>query len=670
MASAEEYADWIVRNADKRGTPDFETVAQAYAMAKNAGKSPSVDLTERPPTTAERIAGNPVTRFAIGAAEPILGAAQAVANLTPAGDAVNEHLATLRGMIDKGRGPNAGWDVAGTAGNVLSPFFGGLAKVLPAGAGALGRAASGAAAGAVGGATTPDYSGGNDYWTNQAVKTGAGAAGGAVLTPMVGKIADAIAPKVSALLAGAQKLGSLATLRTDEAITKALQELKIDASSIPNNYMQEIRQQVLESLKSGKNIDAAALMRKRDFDELGIPSMLGQITRDPTQFARERNLRAVPNVGQPLMDRLQAQNQALQSRIGSYGGDDAQEAVPAGRALIEALASYDKSLKGGVTAAYQAARESAGKDAEIPLAGLANDYATVLDRFGSKVPDGVRNQFKKYGLEGTTQTKLFTVESADDLIKTINDHVGNDAATNNALSQLRNAVKNAVTSDAGVQDVFSPARALAAKRFGLHDAIPALEAAANGAQPDNFVRNFVLKGNTDQVKKLAKVLSENNPEAFNEARRQIGAEIQRAAFGENVAGDKLLTPERMAKALRSIGTEKLQAFYTPEEIATIQRLMRVGAYINQAPSAAPVLGNPNMAWASDLIGKIPGAPTTMRIAAALKNTVNNAQDVNAALAAKVPQTPDISNELARKIAQALTYAGGASGGQTALTFGQ
>lgn len=35
MATADEYADWIVRNADKRGTPEFDTVAQAYELAKS-----------------------------------------------------------------------------------------------------------------------------------------------------------------------------------------------------------------------------------------------------------------------------------------------------------------------------------------------------------------------------------------------------------------------------------------------------------------------------------------------------------------------------------------------------------------------------------------------------------------------------------------------------------
>jgi len=36
MAKAEDYANWIVANQDKQGTPDFETVAKAYQEAKTA----------------------------------------------------------------------------------------------------------------------------------------------------------------------------------------------------------------------------------------------------------------------------------------------------------------------------------------------------------------------------------------------------------------------------------------------------------------------------------------------------------------------------------------------------------------------------------------------------------------------------------------------------------
>lgn len=41
MASADEYAAWIVKNADKKGTPEFDTVAAAYKAAKADSSSAS-----------------------------------------------------------------------------------------------------------------------------------------------------------------------------------------------------------------------------------------------------------------------------------------------------------------------------------------------------------------------------------------------------------------------------------------------------------------------------------------------------------------------------------------------------------------------------------------------------------------------------------------------------
>ena len=41
MATSEEYAQWIVKNADKKGTPEFETVAKAYQSSKGASAAPT-----------------------------------------------------------------------------------------------------------------------------------------------------------------------------------------------------------------------------------------------------------------------------------------------------------------------------------------------------------------------------------------------------------------------------------------------------------------------------------------------------------------------------------------------------------------------------------------------------------------------------------------------------
>jgi hypothetical protein len=56
MATAEEYGTWIVKNADKKGTPEFETVAAAYQQARaqeQEGSSPEITYTYPREGTAE-----------------------------------------------------------------------------------------------------------------------------------------------------------------------------------------------------------------------------------------------------------------------------------------------------------------------------------------------------------------------------------------------------------------------------------------------------------------------------------------------------------------------------------------------------------------------------------------------------------------------------------------
>lgn len=64
MATAEDYAKWIVANQNKKGTPEFDTVAKAYRAAKGASSRPSVAAQEQPeePGMLQQ-AGNAATEF-------------------------------------------------------------------------------------------------------------------------------------------------------------------------------------------------------------------------------------------------------------------------------------------------------------------------------------------------------------------------------------------------------------------------------------------------------------------------------------------------------------------------------------------------------------------------------------------------------------------------------
>ncbi len=528
-----------------------------------------------------------------------------------------------------------GYDAARLTGNIFSPANAAIASRLPAAVSTGGRVATGMALGAAGGGLSPVNTQNNpDFAGTKAGQVVIGGIGGAILTPIAGKVADKFASYIASKRVPSE-------LVMQKSVTEIAKDLGLDYAAMTSGQKTALMDEVRKALQANLGKDPAAALRKADFEAEGLPFLLGQATRDPLQFAAEKNL---AQGNKEIASVLQQQGSQLRQKIGGYGIGASPE-QQAGPTLIAALRNYDSKLGEGVKSAYTAAKNSVGKDAEIPMQGLAQDFAQVLDNFGDKIPSGVLNQFKKYGvIEGgdMTQRKLFTVEEADKLLKVINANQSSDKATNAALAALRGAVKKAVTEDAGADDVFAGARRLAAEKFRIQDAVPALEASASGAaNPDTFVSNFIVSksAQTDQVRKMAQILRDTDPQAFSEARAQVGAYLQRQAMGENLAGDKAIRPEMYAKALREIGEGKLSAFFSPLEIASMQRQARIAAYIDSVPNASRPNTSGNWQAITNVAQRMPGMPTALALGGALKSGIGSQLDATRALSGKLPTNP-------------------------------
>lgn len=638
--------------AKKAGYTDAEI--DSYLASKRTQK---VDTPSQPSWRGGVMGG-----LAQGAWDPIQGGAQMLSHITPDFIAnplnkLNNMVAEKTGLFNPVEGGNldqmvqqgeqgyqsaraasgrSGFDAARLAGNVLSPANLTIAKALrinPA-ASLPALAGKGAVYGALGGAMAPVTVEG-DYSSKKAVQMGGGAVTGAILTPIIAKVGQAVTNRVNGLIQRGRRAASDADV--DRVVRQALADSQQKMSDIPDDYLALLKAQVAQSLKSGKKLDAAALLRSQDFERLGTQGTLGQITRDPAQYAAERNLRGVAGVGEPLLNRLEQQNRAL----GDVFSNNADEGYRAGTRLVDRLKSIDTGMSRQISSAYKSARESAGAKTELNLKGLAQDYADVLFKFGDKVPSGVRNQFEQYGLMSGKQTKLMTVDDADMLLKSINEQVGSDRAANTALGYLRNAVKKAVTDNA--DDVFSQGRQMAARRFGMHDAIPALKAASEGtASPDTFVQKYILSGKTDEVKGLSKIL-QGTPE-YSEARQQIIQYMQRSGFGENPAGDAAFSPVRYTKALRTFGDTKLAQFFTPDEVALFKTAGRVGAYINSHPVAAPVNTSNTGALVANLLRHTLGWTHAGQAISSITQPVKNRMAVSSAMEAKVPMVSNMTQQ--------------------------
>lgn len=89
MATADQYADWIVKNQSRKGTPEFDTVAKAYEEAKATESTPQIPSSgvpgpRRQASTMDILTSAPYKAVA-GMADIFLTAPQNVANLAKMG---------------------------------------------------------------------------------------------------------------------------------------------------------------------------------------------------------------------------------------------------------------------------------------------------------------------------------------------------------------------------------------------------------------------------------------------------------------------------------------------------------------------------------------------------------------------------------------------------------
>lgn len=656
------------------------------------------------PTERQKLLTSLPMRLAKGGKDPIDGAAQFLQRILPDGvvNAVNKaadfvggegtfagDVLGIKGMTPNQmtadiRGSNAeyeaarsaagqsGFDGARFTGNVLSPVNAAVGRVVP-----MGRAGDslkmlsgkGAIAGAAGAATQPVMS--DNFAGEKAGQIGIGAVTGGVITPAISKAAESVARLVRSTM----KNGTIR--KTPEGIAyeikASLARDDIDAGQIPKQVMDKLTAEVQHAMQSGQEINAPALLRKLDFERVGVQPTLGQLTRDPTQYTKELNLRGIQGVGEPIANRLNEQQGQIASRFRQRTAG-AQNLYEAGRGLIETLQARDKEMTGGVRAAYKAFKDSTGKELEVPLTGLAQDYSKTLRDFGATIPGSVRSQFEELGLTGGKQLKLLSIDDAENLIKTINKNYNPaDKAQATALNELRGHVQKAileVTGDgAGAEaaTLASLARDTAKKRFSAIDSTPALKAAINAAEPDDFVKKYVINGKVREINALADIAG---PEGQQVMRQQMLKYLEGKAFGANMAGDGSASQARFNQELNSIGKNKLTALLGQETTDDLFAVGRVMAYIQQRPAGSAV-NEPNTGAAvanllSKIGGTVKGAPYINDFIVKPIGAFKDRAATSNALAAELPKQaaqldPETVNRLARLMRPVPVTAGAAIG---------
>jgi len=295
---------------------------------------------------------------------------------------------------------------------------------------------------------------------------------------------------------------------------------------------------------------------------------------------------------------LTSQNRALIENLNALGAKGSLDAVAGAEPVIAALKAHDKAASAQVSAAYGAFRQATGKDLDVPLHGLAQDYIRILDERGPNIPAAVQRKFESLGLLDGKQTKTFSITDAENLIKNyINKNY--DPANRpvaGALDELRQSVQKAITEGAGSNALGGEAAALAkaarqaAKaRFNMIDSTPGLKAVLDGVEPDKFVQRFVLKGNVSEIKNMMGALSKTNPEAVKSLQDTLMGEIKSKVLNGRTDENGIFSQAQLKAFVTNPNMRaRLEAVLGPQKMGVLRQLNDVAENALYDPVASAV----------------------------------------------------------------------------------
>lgn len=630
MASAEDYATWIVQNADKRGTPEFDIVVKAYQDAR--GTAPAA-----PQGTANNDLASQAGLFArsgIKAAaslpamfvDAVTGVANKAQDLTLGegrGIRFQQQLPALDRLLTQIGLPQPDTPTQRIVSQGVETGLGALT-----GAG-LANQASKVSTGPTrevfnrlaADPTMQTVAGmGSGMAGQQAAENNAGF-GGQMVSSVLGGLGAAGA--LGAARSGASALSNLITPKTAPAdverrITIALQNQGIDPASITPALKKALMDDVSQALKTGGSLNDDALARLADYRRLGLTPTRGRLTLDPYDVTREQNAMrmaaATNNRDARLPQIAQGNNQTLLNAV--EGFRPVNDPFGAGQTAMSPILSRNAQLEATKSSLYRQADQMAGGD--IPLErGVLNGVWAELEK-SRKIrflPEEVSSTIND--ILSDTKTP-FTVNVLDGLKTTIATAMRGTSDGNKkaALSIVRNYLDNAnlvpdkrvfggnqvVTGAQGqamaaadqspgaLLDALNQARSANRQWRTWQESIPGVQSAVEGANADTWIRNNILSKTAgfNDVQQLAGEIG-SSQSALEAVRGTIVQQLKDAAIGKgNSPQTANFSGRQWSSALADIGDRKLRLFFSADELEQLKAIGRTGSIETFQPRGSAV----------------------------------------------------------------------------------
>lgn len=643
MATADEYAAWIVKNSAKRGTPEFDTVAQAYQLAKGE---------EGAAATQQQLAPAP-QEPSIG--QQLIGAGETA--LTLGTGAVGGTLGTLAGTLQ------------GLSQQILSGNFG-----TPEAMRAVEKAASE-------GAQALTYQPRTQAGQEQVQAVGQVLANALPpVLPMIaapGALTQAVrsaapitqttAQRGAAAVQQAARTTGQAIAKPVQAATTAVREtLGIEAPAVATTAPAAGAR-----VSGGAAATPEALRRTTTAEGLPVPVTLtkGAATRDAQQLAFEKE-QIKSDLGGPLRQRAEENNlQALQNFDALVDMTDAQlmDLSSTGGAVVKSLTEGLTAAKNKTRAAYKAAENAGELENRVTLNSVVDyinenipegDLAPILKAaqqkaiaIGAAVPDAdgrlvaqpitlrqaesLRQTFQRAGFEGADQFHGGSLKRAFD-VET--EGLGGDLykkARQIRLDQARKFENRAIVAR------------LIKNRKGMED--PQVAA-------DQVFRKSIINSSPEEITFLKRVLvtsGKDGQQAFKELQGATVRHLKDEAtkgMGMDSQDRPLISPAKLHQSVQALDANgRLDVILGKKNAQTVRDLDDVVRYVTTVPPGTLVNSSGTAGTLMAAIaeagatGALTGLP--LPVASGLRQIIKMRQDgrtkakINEALNALPPVQP-------------------------------
>ena len=581
------------------------------------------------------------------------------------------------------------YDVQRVMGNVAatSPTMaiGGGTSLLP-------RLALGATQGALAGGLTFAPTG---TWSEKGQQAGLGALGGAVLPELLRGGAKTVVYGGQKVASAANKIRSVAvsenTLRREiaDAIKQAVPEFP-DFASLNKGMQDNLVAEERKQLSVTGELNPQALALSQDYESLGLKPTLGQVTRDPRQFARELNLAQLEGVGEDILQRRRENVATMQQRLSELKTGEAKQPIDVGIAAREVVGERVK--KSGIYGEmgkkiddmWEAARSAKGADSVLPFEDYSARIADTLDNFEDVIPAPIAKRLAEFG--NPESGRLFSISEAAKFRTLINQRMGENPAQAKALGQLKRQLDDFIVGTAdslgGPMQVsvaedaikkFQTGVKASAKRAQLFEADP-LDAIVSGrATPDEFFNKYVINGKVEDMTSMRDLLLRKDISPELQAKGAATWESMRGQTIQHIMDKAFPGGEGFSQDAYRIALEKLgprmEILFTPEERGTLFALQRAsqGMLREPATGGVPLVNRSGTtAFAYNLMQKLPGINYVRQAAQ------QAAQEASAATAlrgaAALPEQQSAADKLAREAIANLTtrYLPGSAAGSSLL----